>query len=130
MIAGCDAAQDRAIDWVCLVTNDGDYVPLVEKLQSEGKTVFWMPLIKPRMASRDLRNVVGRDNFISKAILLNQHVEGFVSFVSDPEYRQTCAPNVKSHLEMRERSPAATALSGIYRDRNLYRDFESREPIG
>jgi uncharacterized LabA/DUF88 family protein len=69
VIAGCEAAADPKVDWVCLVTNDSDYVPLVEHLRSRSKAVYLLSLGDPRRQSHDLKDAVGTQNVIDKADL-------------------------------------------------------------
>ena len=71
VIAGCQAAADPKLDWTCLVTNDADYVPLVEHLHSRGKAVYLLSLGDPKRQSRDLRNAVGAQYLINKVELYN-----------------------------------------------------------
>jgi uncharacterized LabA/DUF88 family protein len=71
VIAGCQAAADPTLDWICLVTNDADYVPLVQHLHSRGKTVYLLSLCDPARQSRDLKNAVGSQYLIKKAELYN-----------------------------------------------------------
>jgi uncharacterized LabA/DUF88 family protein len=71
VIAGCKAAGDPKVDWVCLVTNDSDYVPLVEHLRSRGKVVYLLSLDDPRRQSRDLKDAVGIQSVIDKVDLYN-----------------------------------------------------------
>ena len=40
VIKGCELANDKDCDWVCLITNDGDHAPLIRHLQSKGKEVY------------------------------------------------------------------------------------------
>jgi uncharacterized LabA/DUF88 family protein len=71
VIAGCKAAADPKLDWTCLVTNDADYVPLVEHLHSRGKAVYLLSSCDPNRQSRDLRNAVGAPYLIDKVDLYN-----------------------------------------------------------
>jgi hypothetical protein len=71
VIAGCQAAAEPKLDWTCLVTNDADYVPLVEYLHSRGKAVYVLSLGDPKGQSRDLKNAVGSQYLINKAKLYN-----------------------------------------------------------
>jgi hypothetical protein len=71
VIAGCQAAADAKLDWACLVTNDADYVPLVEHLHSRGKTVYLLSLCDPARQSLDLKNAVGARYLVNKADLYN-----------------------------------------------------------
>jgi uncharacterized LabA/DUF88 family protein len=71
VIAGCQAAADPKLDWTCLVTNDADYVPLVQHLHSRGKAVYLLSLCDPARQSRDLKNAVGARYLINKAELYN-----------------------------------------------------------
>ena len=71
VIAGCQAAAEPKLDWTCLVTNDADYVPLVEHLHSRNKAVYLLSLGDPKGQSRDLKNAVGSRYLINKAKLYN-----------------------------------------------------------
>ncbi|MGH6916586.1 MAG: NYN domain-containing protein, partial [Geminicoccaceae bacterium] len=71
VIAGCEAAADPKVDWTCLVTNDADYVPLVEHLRSRGKAVYLLSLGNPKCQSGDLKDAVGAQNIIDKVDLYN-----------------------------------------------------------
>ena len=58
-IQGCECANDPDIDYVCLITNDGDYVPLIQLLKAKNKEVFLISLNnKPAIA---LSNELGKD---------------------------------------------------------------------
>lgn len=50
VIKGCEYASSTEIDWVWLVTADGDHAPLVEHLISSGKEVFVTSLSQPSNA--------------------------------------------------------------------------------
>jgi hypothetical protein len=65
------------LDWTCLVTNDGGYLPLVEHLYSRGKAVYLLSLGDPKGQSRDLRNAVGAEYLINK-------VEFYSGFRKEP----------------------------------------------
>ena len=71
VIAGCQAGAEPKLDWTCLVSNDADYVPLVEHLHSRGKAVYLLSLCDPARQSRDLRNAVGAQYLINKVELYN-----------------------------------------------------------
>jgi hypothetical protein len=71
VIAGCEAAAEPKVDWVCLVTNDSDYVPLVEHLRSRNKAVYLLSLGDPRRQAPDLKDAVGTQNVIDKVDLYN-----------------------------------------------------------
>jgi hypothetical protein len=71
VIAGCEAAAEPKVDWACLVTNDTDYVPLIEHLRSRGKAVYLLSLGDPRRQARDLKDAVGTQNVIDKVDLYN-----------------------------------------------------------
>jgi uncharacterized LabA/DUF88 family protein len=70
VIAGCQAAADPKLDWTCLVTNDADYVPLIEQLHSQGKAVYLLSL--GERESRDLKRVVGSQHLINKSEIYNR----------------------------------------------------------
>ena len=66
VITGCEVASNPSVDWVCLVTNDSDYIPLVDHLQKAGKKVFLLSFGNPKRQARDLKNSVGDKNVITK----------------------------------------------------------------
>lgn len=76
VIGGCEAAADPKVDWVCLVTDDSDYVPLVEHLRSRGKGVYLLSLGDPRRQSRDLKDAVATQSVIDKVDLYNSFRKG------------------------------------------------------
>ena len=71
VIAGCEAAADPKLDWACLVTNNSDYVPLVEYLHARGKATYLLSLGDPKCQSRHLKNVISSRYLINKAKLYN-----------------------------------------------------------
>lgn len=50
VIKGCELAESNKIDWVWLVTSDGDHAPLIEHLKAKGKEVFLTSLSYPSNA--------------------------------------------------------------------------------
>lgn len=64
IIQGCKLAADARVRWVCLVTNDSDYVPLVEHLHRHGKSVYWLSYASRK--SGDLRSSVGAENTLER----------------------------------------------------------------
>jgi uncharacterized LabA/DUF88 family protein len=72
VITGCDCASDPQVSWVCLVTNDADYVPVVERLLENKKSVFWLPMDEDRSRSRELANVIRPNMLVEKDQLFRQ----------------------------------------------------------
>ena len=62
VIKGCEYANNKETKIVCLVTNDGDFEPLVKYLQSKGKIVFLLALENSRIC-KPLREAVGERYF-------------------------------------------------------------------
>ena len=62
VIKGCEYANNKDTKIVCLVTNDGDFEPLVKYLQSKGKIVFLLALENSRIC-KPLREAVGERYF-------------------------------------------------------------------
>ena len=58
VIKGCEYANDEDTRIVCLVTNDGDFEPLVKHLQSKGKIVFLLALDRGHL-NKPLKTAVG-----------------------------------------------------------------------
>lgn len=50
VIKGCEIAEDNNVDWVWLVTADGDHSPLIDHLRDKGKEVFLTSLSYPSKA--------------------------------------------------------------------------------
>ena len=67
VIHACSLAMDASVRWVCLVTNDSDYVPLVHHLHHHAKSVYWLSYAGNR--ARDMVKAIGLDNVIDKAHL-------------------------------------------------------------
>ncbi len=94
VIAGCQAAADPKLDWTCLVTNDADYVPLVEHFHSLGKAVYLLSLGDPMRQSGDLRSAVGAPYLINKVDLYNHFP---AEFVPEPYRSKSALRLLKSH---------------------------------
>jgi uncharacterized LabA/DUF88 family protein len=62
VIHGCEMAADPAIQWICIVTNDSDYAPLVHHMHRKAKSVYWLTYASRR--SGDLLTAVGGSNVI------------------------------------------------------------------
>lgn len=60
-MAMCDAAASKALDWVCVVTNDSDYVPAIERLIQAGKKVVWLCADAKQNRSKELLSVVSHE---------------------------------------------------------------------
>ena len=75
VISGCEAANNSKVDFICLITNDGDYVPLVEHLKKNNKEVFLLSLVVQSQVSKPLMRSVGQDNCfnINNISLLEQN---------------------------------------------------------
>ena len=50
VIKGCELAADKDVDWVWVVTADGDHAPLIDHLKEKGKEVFLTSLSHPSKA--------------------------------------------------------------------------------
>lgn len=50
VIKGCEIAADKDVDWVWIVTADGDHAPLIEHLRGNGKEVFLTSMSYPSKA--------------------------------------------------------------------------------
>lgn len=55
VIQGCELANNKKIDWVSLVTNDGDHAPLIDYLRSKGKEVYLTALEENKYISKHLK---------------------------------------------------------------------------
>lgn len=65
VIKGCELSARNELDWICLVTSDGDHGPLLEHISESGKEVFLSSLGMP---SRALTNALkSNDNYFSIA---------------------------------------------------------------
>jgi len=58
----CDAALDASLDWVCVITNDSDYVPALSRVRDSGKKTIWLCADEPRLRSKDLLNLFSSDS--------------------------------------------------------------------
>ncbi len=112
VIAGCDLAEIREIDWVLLITNDGDYVPLIDRLKERGKEVFIFSWGNPKRQSRDLLDAVGVSNAIPKHLMLNNYNPGLIRYLEDPSFKaEVCNQTGKDNIfEYFIRFPAHQAL--------------------
>ena len=75
-IAMCDAALDKRLDWVCVVTNDSDYVPAIERMKSAGKNVIWLCADDISRRSADLLEVIGDDCSFTVLDLFGRRSDG------------------------------------------------------
>lgn len=71
VIKACDIAADKNMKWVCLITNDSDYVPAIERLLERGKSVYLAPMCDEKFISTDLRNTIGGENIYPKRELFS-----------------------------------------------------------
>ena len=112
VIAGCDLAEIREIDWVLLITNDGDYVPLIDRLKERGKEVFIFSWGNPKRQSRDLLDAVGVSNAIPKHLMLNNSNPDLIRYLEDPSFKaEVCNQTGKDNIfEYFIRFPAHQAL--------------------
>jgi uncharacterized LabA/DUF88 family protein len=90
-IAGVDAAHSDKIDWVCLVTNDSDYAPLIERLKKANKDVFLLGFGAPSRQAGLLKEAVGSSNILPKYLLAN----------NDEFSLAQTSPNKKAELSKR-----------------------------
>ena len=82
IIRGCELAADPSVQWVCLVTNDSDYVPLVQHLHHKAKSVYWLSYADN--LSRDLRDAVGLEHVIEREqVLSGYHDQDYFRAVRD-----------------------------------------------
>ena len=99
VIAGCDLAEIREIDWVLLITNDGDYVPLIDRLKERGKEVFIFSWGNPNFQSRELVNAVGDSNAIPKHLMLNNYNPDLIRYLEDPSFKaEVCNQTGKDNI--------------------------------
>ncbi len=112
VIAGCDLAEIREIDWVLLITNDSDYVPLIDRLKERGKEVFIFSWGNPKRQSRDLLDAVGVSNAIPKHLMLNNSNPDLIRYLEDPSFKaEVCNQTGKDNIfEYFIRFPAHQAL--------------------
>lgn len=112
VIAGCDLAEIREIDWVLLITNDSDYVPLIDRLKERGKEVFIFSWGNPKRQSRDLLDAVGVSNAIPKHLMLNNYNPDLIRYLEDPSFKaEVCNQTGKDNIfEYFIRFPAHQAL--------------------
>lgn len=61
-MAICDAAANKKLDWVCVVTNDSDFAPAYERLIEAGKKVVWLCADDQQYRSKDLLSIVPADS--------------------------------------------------------------------
>jgi len=57
----CDTALDASLDWVCVITNDSDFVPVLSRVRDSGKKTIWLCADEPRFQSKELRNLFSSD---------------------------------------------------------------------
>lgn len=65
VIKGCEIAARSDVDFVCIVTNDTDYEPLIEHIKSKGKDVYLYSSGDPKRISKPLIGTVGWNNCIT-----------------------------------------------------------------
>lgn len=100
VIKGCEAAHNKKVDFVCLITNDGDYLPLVQHLQGNNKQVFLLSLVDEKTVSNPLKKQVGVKNIIninnidSKTLSdVDWEYEQFRCYMGDQENLETIYEN-------------------------------------
>jgi|GEM_PF-3870196 len=71
IITACELVYDSSLDWVCLITNDSDYVPLVKHLKKNGKSVYWLSMANDYYVSNDLADAVGKGGRITQLSLFD-----------------------------------------------------------
>jgi uncharacterized LabA/DUF88 family protein len=57
-MAMCDVSANKDLDWVCIITNDSDFVPAVERLVQAGKKVVWLCADEWDSHSKELEEIV------------------------------------------------------------------------
>lgn len=65
VIKGCEVADQSDIDFVCIVTNDSDYEPLIDHIKSKGKKVYLYSSGNPNRISKILQKSVEPSNSIT-----------------------------------------------------------------
>ena len=65
-IKGVELANQKDLDFVLLVTNDSDFIPLVEYMQEKEKKVFLYSPGKPKKIANSLVDVIGSDNCLNR----------------------------------------------------------------
>jgi len=65
-IKGVELANQNDLDFVLLVTNDSDYIPLIEYMHEKNKKVFLYSPGKPKQIANSLVNVIGSDNCLNR----------------------------------------------------------------
>lgn len=102
VIAGCDLAESKEIDWVLLISNDSDFVPLIDRLKERGKEVFIFSWGNPKRQSYELLDAVGVSNVIPKHLMLNSYYPDLIRYLEDPSFKaevcnQTGKDNIFEH---------------------------------
>lgn len=73
-IKGMELASQEEIDYVLLITNDGDFVPLVEQLKSNNKKVYLYSPGTPKRISRPLKLAIGKENCLDRTFVLRKYI--------------------------------------------------------
>ena len=68
-----DLAIDKFIDYICLVANDSDYVPGVERLIENNKDLYLFSMCERKFVSKELKSLIKNENQIHQIDLLNYY---------------------------------------------------------
>ena len=66
-IKGTELANKDDLDFILLVTNDGDFTPLIKYMKEKRKKVFLYSPGDPKRVSKHLINTIGKNNCIARS---------------------------------------------------------------
>ena len=76
-IKGAELANRSDLDFILLVTNDGDFRPLIKYMKEKKKKVFLYSPGDPKRVSKHLINTIGKNNCIARSDVMGAFKEAF-----------------------------------------------------
>jgi len=84
MLKGIELADRDDLDFILLVTNDGDFVPLIEWIKGKKKKVFLYSPGDPKRISKYLIDAVGKNNCIGRDYGDNNIIKKYADLKDQP----------------------------------------------
>ena len=123
VIKGCEIAERSEIDYVCIVTNDSDFAPLIEHLTKKGKKVYLYSICNQRKVSGSLKKAVG-DRWITIRDVESDFRSGqFYEHMSRSSGILKEAANYPALFSILQKVLGAGFLESLYKDHDLFRNL-------